>query len=76
MGLRIQTRSTFAHSAGEKRGTAYDFIKTMFAFTKPDEVSSQVIRYLACMPKGEVEMDDGMIGWDSIYRILLFIIAF
>lgn len=56
-GLRTQTRGGFVRKAGEKKATAYEYIRALFDFSKLDETSCRMLRYLACMPREGVDID-------------------
>jgi tetratricopeptide (TPR) repeat protein len=56
-GLNIKTRSTFSRKIGGQRATAYGFIRMLFDFSKVDDVSCDILRYLACMPRDGVDID-------------------
>ena len=56
-GLRIKSRSSFAHTQGGKRSTAYQYIQSLFDFSRLEEADYQLLRYLACMPREGVDTD-------------------
>ena len=56
-GLRAKTRSSFIHNPGDKRSTAYQYIQSLFDFSRLGEADYQILRCLACMPRDGVDTD-------------------
>lgn len=56
-GLKIQTRSSFAREAGQKKATAYEYIQALFDFSALDDNACDILRYMACMPREGVNID-------------------
>lgn len=56
-GLNIQTRSSFAREAGQKKATAYEYIQALFDFSALDDTACSILRYMACMPREGVDID-------------------
>ena len=56
-GLNINARSTFAHIPGQRRTTAYGFIRALFDFSQLDSFACRILRYMACMPREGVDID-------------------
>ena len=56
-GLNIKTRSTFARKIGGQKTTAYGFIRVLFDFSRLDDISCDILRYMACMPRDGVDID-------------------
>ncbi|MBQ6897065.1 MAG: toll/interleukin-1 receptor domain-containing protein [Oscillospiraceae bacterium] len=56
-GLKIKTRSTFGRGYGSQRATSYDFIKSLFNFSELDDISTDILRNLSCMPLDGVSVD-------------------
>lgn len=56
-GLNIQTRIGFSRKIGEKKATAYEYIRALFDFSHLTQTDCDILRYLACMPKDGVDID-------------------